>query len=403
MKSTQRRVRLPGRAWLAGAAAAVLAVTLLPGSAAAQEGGAPAGGGQVEVAIEVVADGLNVPRGLAYDKLLGRVLVAESGISTGHTGVCSDLSFGGTLYCYGETGSIFQYSERGWVPTKRIAEGVPSIFARDIAETYQVVLGLHDLALPFGTGPAVGVFGLSGPLAFRDDLENSHPRADELATAGWILSNGKVLPFADYAQFEEDANPHPDNLDSDPYGVEVVGLKAIVADAAGNFIGRTSLFGGDIEVLGVLPGRFDSDAGRTRESVPTAVVEGPDGALYISELSGAFAPVGFARVWRLDSDGTMTVHADGFTSVSDIAFDHQGRLLVLEMARAGFYQNPLPDGDRTGRLVRVESDGSHTTLLEEPLENPGGIVAAGDGVLYVSNKSAHLGGDGELLRITVDG
>lgn len=390
MKRTQRRV------WLAGAAAAVLAVTLLPtGTAAAQPG--------PQVSVEVVADGLDVPRGLVYDRLLGRVLVAESGNAEGNDGACSDLSFGGTLYCYGETGAVFQYSEHWWLPTRRIAEGLPSIWAPEITSSYEVVLGLHDVNLPFGTGPVVGVFGLSGPLEFRDDLETSHPRAAELATAGWIWPSGQVTPFADFAQFEEDFNPHPNNLDSDPYGIEIVGLKAVVAEAAANFIGEVSLFGGDIEVRTVLPGRFDEDAGGTRESVPTTVTKGPDGALYIGELSGAFAPVGFARVWRLDSSGNMTVFADGFTSVSDITFDHKGRLVVLEMARSGFYQNPRPDGDRIGRLVRVEKNGTHTVLLEEPLENPGGVEAAGKGVFYVTNKSATLGGVGELLKITVKG
>jgi hypothetical protein len=390
MKRTQRRV------WLAGAAAAVLTATLLPPATAAAQPGP-------EVTVEVVASGLDVPRGLAYDKLLGRVLVAESGNSEGNNGACSDLSFGGTLFCYGETGAVFQYSEHPWLPTKRIAEGLPSIWAPEIASIYEVVLGLHDVELPFGTGPVVGVFGLSGPLEFRDALEASHPRANELATAGWILPSGEVVRFADFAQFEEDFNPHPNNLDSDPFGVEIVGLKAIVAEAAGNFIGEVGLLGGDIDVLAVLPGRLDPAVNRIRESVPTTVVRGRDGALYIGELSGAFAPVGFARVWRLDPDGTMAVFADGFTGISDIAFDHKGRLVVLEIARNGFYQNPRPDGDRVGRLVRVEKNGTHTVLLTEPLENPGGIVAAGKGVFYVTNKSATLGGNGELLKITVSG
>jgi hypothetical protein len=390
MKRTQRRV------WLAGAAAAVLTVTLLPpGTAAAQPG--------PQVTVEVVASGLDVPRGLAYDKLLGRVLVAESGNSEGNNGACSDLSFGGTLFCYGETGAVFQYSERWWLPTERIAEGLPSIWAPEIASIYEVVLGLHDVELPFFTGPVVGVFGLSGPLEFRDELEASHPRAAELATAGWIHSSGQVTPFADLAQFEQDQNPDPDFLDSDPFGVEIIGLKAIVAEAAGNFIGEVGLLGGDIDVLAVLPGRFDPAINDVRESVPTTVVRGPDGALYIGELSGAFAPVGFARVWRLDSQGDLTVFADGFTGISDITFDHRGRLVVLEIARNGFYQNPRPDGDRIGRLVRVENNGSHTVLLQEPLENPGGVVAAKRGVFYITNKSATLGGTGELLKVTVSG
>ncbi|HEY8472078.1 MAG TPA: ScyD/ScyE family protein [Natronosporangium sp.] len=369
---------------------------LAPNSAAAQ-----APNQQPEVTVEVVADGLNVPRGLAYDRLLGRVLVAESGAAAGNNGACEE-GFGGSVYCYGETGSIYQYSEHRWLPSTRISTGLPSIWAPDIVDSYHVVLGLHDISLPLGTGIPVGVFGLSGPPSFRDALEASHPRARELATSAWILpGRGNVVPVGDLAEFEGSQNPHPSFLDTDPYGVETSGLKTIVADAAGNTVVEVSATGRE-KLLAVIPDRITDD-GFAEEPVPTTVVKGPDGALYIGELGAAFTPVGFARVWRLAPDGSLSVYADGFTSIVSLTFDHQGRLVVLEMARNGYYQNPLPDGDRTGRLVRVEPDGTQTTLLTEPLENPGGVEAAGPGVFYVTNKSAHLGGEGQLLRVTVTG
>ncbi|MGH3681479.1 MAG: ScyD/ScyE family protein [Natronosporangium sp.] len=379
MKRTQRRV------WLAGAAATVLAVTLLPpGTAVAQPSSQ-----QVDVTVEVVADGLDVPRGLAYDRLLGRVVVAEAGNSEGNDGACAE-GFGGTVYCYGETGALFQYSERWWLPTRRIADGLPSIWAPDLVPAgFDVVLGLHDVALPFGTGPAVGVFGLSGPLSFRQELEQSHPDANLLAQAAWVTSAGTV-PFGDIAQLEEDLNPHPANLDSDPYGVETVGLKTIVADAACNCIVEVGL-NGSTEVLAVIPNRG------IEEAVPTAVVRGPDGALYVGELSAAFSPEPSSRVWRLADDGELTLVADGLLDVISIAFDHQGRLVVLEIA------NDYYRGGRDGRLLRIEDDGSVTTLIDEGLHTPGGVVAAKPGVFYVTNRSATLGGDGELLKVTVSG
>jgi hypothetical protein len=387
------------RVCLAGVAAAVMALppTLLaPGAASAQS---PSQG--PEVTVEVVADGLNVPRGLAYDRLLGRVLVAEAGNAAGNDGACAPGD-GGTVYCYGETGSVFQYSERGWLPTRRIATGLPSIWAPEIASIYEVVLGLHDVSLPVGTGLPVGVFGLSGPPEFRDELEATHPRARELATSAWILpGSGNVLPVGDLADFEGTEDPHPAKIDTDPYGVATVGLKTFVADAGGNFIAEVGPTG-NVKLLAVIPDHL-TDTGFAEEPVPTTIVRGPDGALYIGELAAAFTPVGFARVWRLAPDGTLSLFAEGLTSIVSLTFDHQGRLIVLEMARSGFYQNPLPDGDRTGRLVRVEHDGTHTTLLTDPLENPGGVEAARPGVFYVTNKSAHLGGEGELLKVTVTG
>ena len=377
MKRTQRRV------WLAGAAAAVLTVTLLPpGTAAAQPG--------PQVTVEVVASGLDVPRGLAYDKLLGRVLVAESGNSEGNNGACSDLSFGGTLFCYGETGALFQYSERWWLPTKRIADGLPSIWAPDLVPVgFEVVLGLHDVTLPLGTGPAVGVFGLSGPPEFRDDLEQHHPDAKLLAQAAWVTGAG-TFAFGDLAEIEGTENPHPANLDTDPYGVTSVGLKTVVVDAAGNFVAETDLLG-NTEVLAVIPNNG------AEEPVPTAITRGPDGALYVGELSGAFSPEPTSRIWRLDLDGTLTMIADGFLDIISLTFDHEGRLVVLEIA------NDYYRGGRDGRLLRIEDDGSVTTLLDQGLQTPGGVVAGKPGVLYVTNRSATLGGDGELLKLTVTG
>jgi hypothetical protein len=377
MKRTQRRV------WLAGAVTAGLVVTLLPPGAASAQESSP----QASVTVEVVADGLDVPRGLAYDKLLGRVLVAEAGNAAGNNGACAPGD-GGIIYCYGETGALFQYSERWWLPTKRIADGLPSIWAPDLVQFgFEVVLGLHDVTLPLGTGPAIGTFGLSGPLSFREELTATHPGAELLAQTAWVTGLG-TLPLADFAEVEENENPHPAKLDTDPYGVTSAGLKLYTADAAGNFVAETDLLG-NTEVLAVIPNNG------AEEPVPTAITRGPDGALYVGELSGAFSPEPTSRIWRLDLDGTLTMIADDFLDIISLTFDHQDRLVVLEIA------NDYYRGGRDGRLLRIEADGSVTTLLDEGLHTPGGVVAGKPGTLYVTNRSATLGGDGQLLKLTV--
>jgi hypothetical protein len=93
-----------------------------------------------------------------------------------------------------------------------------------------------------------------------------------------------------------------------------------------------------------------------------------------------------------------TVFANGFTDIIDIAFDEAGRLLVLEIAKNG-----LLDPDQTGRLVRVNRNGSMTDLVTTGLENPGGVAVAGGGVYYVTNRTTSTGGTGQLLRIEVRG
>jgi hypothetical protein len=74
------------------------------------------------------------------------------------------------------------------------------------------------------------------------------------------------------------------------------------------------------------------------DAVPTTVAVGPDGALYVGELTGFPYPVGGARIYRVVPGEvvlgeTPPIYADGFTNVIDIAFDHDGSLLVLELAK----------------------------------------------------------------------
>ncbi|MGH8574518.1 MAG: hypothetical protein ACREX8_18375, partial [Gammaproteobacteria bacterium] len=138
VKKMQRRVQLTVLT------AALTTAVLQPGTA-----GAEAVQAQVTSTIEVVAEGLDVPRGLIYDANTRRVLVAEAGIggpSLQQGGICG-LANGNARYCYGDTGAVFQYSEQGPSP-RRIITGLPSIANYDAATgtIRRSVLGLHDLS-----------------------------------------------------------------------------------------------------------------------------------------------------------------------------------------------------------------------------------------------------------------
>ncbi|TYC19767.1 ScyD/ScyE family protein, partial [Micromonospora sp. MP36] len=80
---------------------------------------------------------------------------------------------------------------------------------------------------------------------------------------------------------------------------------------------------------------------------------------------------------------------------ADIAFDHKGRLLVLEI-----FANGLLSGDPTGALIRVERDGSRTELARDGLVTPTGLAVDRDGTIYISNKGTMVG-QGEVLRLRV--
>ena len=134
------------------------------------------------------------------------------------------------------------------------------------------------------------------------------------------------------------------------------------------------------------------------EPVPTSVDVGPDGRPYVGQLTGFPFPPGGANVFRVVPGEDPEVYAGGFTNIIDIAFDKRGRLYVLEIATAGLLNTP-PDQLPAGRLVRVNRDGSQTTLASEGLNAPGGFVL-GHGAAYITNNSI-LSDAGQVVKVRI--
>src|SRR5688572_23015004 len=126
--------------------------------------------------ITVVAEGLDTPRGVFYDKFLRLVLVAEAGQVAGNDGPCA-AGANSQIYCVGHTGAITAYSEI-FHRSHRIVTGLTSIRTGDGTEPPSI-LGVHDLALVHGK--LTVVFGLSGRDTFRNNLG---PDGANLATVG---------------------------------------------------------------------------------------------------------------------------------------------------------------------------------------------------------------------------
>ncbi len=183
----------------------------------------------------------------------------------------------------------------------------------------------------------------------------------------WLYSveGGVATRVADLWAFEAANNPHPANIESNPFGVvDLGGGRALVADAAGNDLLRVDEHG-NIELVAVLPDELvstdnvkrllgcpDSHADECNlpheiptESVPTSVAVGPDGAYYVGELKGFPAPTGASRIWRIDphaqgaecgSSALCTVVFDNFTSIVDLIFK-RGTLYVAQLDDASWF------------------------------------------------------------------
>ncbi len=386
MKKLRRRVPL-------GVLAVSLAAVVVPTSgaaAAAPQGGHSQGAhdGGVRTTIQVVAEGLDTPRGVIYDKRNNRILVAESGQVAGNGGPCA-AGAGGAIWCSERTGAIYQYLTRRPSHSGRIASNLPSVRLEDNT----AVLGPHDIALG-KHGELNVVFGLSGRQSFRDGLG---PDGAQLATVSTLDRHGNLETAGDLSVFEEINNPDGRRVDSDPFGIFAdEDGSMVVADAGANNVVRVAADGTVTLLANPAPRVLPDDP--DYESVPTSVVRGPDGAYYFTELTGYPNVPGTARVLRFRPGMEPQVYEQGFTSLVDVLFDERGRLVVLELAKNGIYN---PPDTRTGRLVRVERDGSHTVLAE--MVNPGGVAMTGPGEFYVSTNSADAGDTGTLLKVKVRG
>jgi hypothetical protein len=155
-----------------------------------------------------------------------------------------------------------------------------------------------------------------------------------------------------------------------------------------------------VHLQAVFPDRivpFPPEAGGGQgpmQAVPTAVDWGPDGALYVSQLTGFPFPVGAANIWRVEPGHAPTVWATGLTNVTDLAW-HHGQLYVVQIADGGL---AAATGLPMGSLRRVHAgDNSTPDVVMSGLPAPYG-VALRSHTAYVTTCSV-CPGQGSVVRI----
>jgi hypothetical protein len=336
---------------------------------------------------KVVATGLSNPRKISVGPD-GSLYVVEAGTG-GRVG-----SHRCATSCVGETGTVARV---------------------DHAKVTRVVTGLGSFAVPSGQeaqGPAAVLVRHGTYYVLMQDMGITGKGVNRvgLPNAGKLIATaaGKVSPsiVADFAAFEAAHNPDRGvgpgpkhgqrSIDSNPYDFVAYRGGFAVADAAANDLLWLSP-SGRISLLAVFPVRHEKLTAAQKhwlgpplfdpwpaQSVPTSVAVGPDGALYVGELTGWPYDVGKARIWRVVPGRKPTIYATGFTTISGLAFDGKD-LLVLELASKG-----LLDPNSPGALIRLRPDGTRTVLASAGLVAPTGLAVAG-ATIYVSNYGSYPG------------
>ena len=184
-------------------------------------------------------------------------------------------------------------------------------------QTLATISGAVDVASQ-GEGNLYAVVGGVGP-----DAPPPPPGAMP-GTLVKIDKHGGATVVADIGAYAA-THPDPDDLDqppnpteSNPNGLALLpGHRVLVSDAAANRLLLVDKNGGITTIARVRPeevrrGRFRSRGQAPTvpaEAVPTAVAVGPDGAYYVSELTGFPFTKGAARIWRI-APGTVNAVCD---------------------------------------------------------------------------------------------
>ncbi|MGE9808000.1 ScyD/ScyE family protein [Janibacter sp. G1551] len=377
----ERSPRTPSRRRFASTAALALALATPVALAAA-----PA---RADNHVTVVAQGLDNPRHLSFGTH-GDLYVAEAG--RGGEGQCLTGPEGDEV-CLGDSGAVTRVRHG---VQRRVVTGLPSVAAPGGAQA----IGPTDVAPASPRAIAVSL-GLGADPAVRDAFPAS---AHTLGTIQVVTAPGtssqSMRTFADITAHEAATNPIHDP-DSNPGGLIKDGSGYVIADAGGNTIvaaakgGATSTVTVLQDQMATAPPFLGLPEGTQipAQAVPTSVVRGPDGALYVSQLTGFPFEAGLSTILRIAADGTQSVYASGLTNVTDLAFDGAGTLYAVQLASDGLLNGPV------GALVRVTPGSASHTVVAGGLFAPYGVALRG-GAAYVTTGSIVAGG-GQVVRVSL--
>lgn len=309
------------------------------------------------------------------------------------------------------------FEKKGTLKVQQIKNGKISTMAE-----FRSYTALQGIA-PIGTGNAFVTTG-GADLAEHGEL--------------YRVSNGNVRMVADLGAYEFENDPDAnagtqwkkqaceatDGFSAGPQNnpfnvVALTGGKTLVADAAGNTI-LSATTSGEIDWMAIFTPPVDDNGDyivrwSTEENgetipcyvqpVPTSIVEGPDGYVYVGELTGTLSledglvPTELSRVWKIPADannvvcevdsGPCELLIDGLTSVIDLAIGPDGLLYVVEFDENSWWSSfypPVPPAG--GTISSYELDGTPVEIVASGLSFPSAISFDKNGNLWLLENNA---------------
>ncbi len=372
--------------------------------------------------LTTIVDGVSNARGVSFGPD-GTLYVAEPGI--GGNGECQASP--STLFdpiCAGNTGSLVKVTPGGQPqrlltnfqslaeqPSGNQGAGIQDIQFDSLGNAYLLTgfagypgnRDLETLTLS-GNFPVPPQQLATFPPSTPDKVLNT-PLLAQLFKVD--LNTGELDSIFDFAKYEITNNPDGGDVVTNPFDLTIDGDTAYVVDGGGNAAYKIKLDGTESQAIGIPkkvlsasilpplppglelpPGLIDILPGGNvaLQSVSTGGAIGPDGALYVGEYTGFPYPDGESRIFRIGEDGNPEVFLDGFTHITDLTFDEQGNLLVLQFSDASQLTGDLRF--LPGSLIQVAPDLTRTTLVAagEGLESAAGIDIGPDGKIYITKR-----------------
>ena len=337
-----------------------------------------------------VASGLDNPRQLSV-RPGQRLYVAEAGSGEACSPIPGVDPEVGVEYC-GLTGAI---TEVGNGNQRRVVTRLPAMAANG------EVVGASDVDVR-GANITVLIGGMGGAASLRDGLGADYAAFGTLRTGvlrSAPIGLGNLALAADLNAWEVATNPDgKEPPDSNAVGFDALDSKNwAVTDAGGNSLLTVGKRGAN--TLSVFP---DGPAVQNPfappgvlinpEAVPTDVVIGPDGAFYVSQLTGFPFPTGASTIWRVTRGGQRTVYATGLTTVTSLAW-RGNTLYAVQFDDSDFFGPPV------GSLRKVTPGGSVHAAVVDGLPAPYGLAIRGNSAFVTVNSTST--GNGMVLEVNL--